>query len=99
MNQANPKGGMERYYTRCYTCLDWGLNETGCRGQPVSSGRRERAAREWLGEIEIILEDLELEEEEGFGYESSELSDLDNSNIEQMETEDDVAERRIMRFV
>jgi hypothetical protein len=42
--------------------------------------------REWVGTdiIEIMLEDLEEEE----GYESSELSDLNSSDIEEIKIED-----------
>jgi len=66
--------------------LDWGHNKGTCRNQPVSSGRRERA-REWLGEVIVELGDLEDNEE---GYISSELSDLNDSDIEEIEVEDRV---------
>src|ERR1700761_4207818 len=46
------KGAWERKQTRCSNCLDWGHNKRSCRGQPVSSGRRERA-RDWLDEVEV----------------------------------------------
>ena len=46
------KGAWERKQTRCSNCLGWGHNKRSCRGQPVSSGRRERA-RDWLDEVEV----------------------------------------------
>ena len=74
--------------TRCSTCLDWGHNRGTCRNQPVSSGRRERA-REQLGKVIVELGDLEDDQE---GYISLELSDLNDSDIEDIEVEDRVDE-------
>ena len=54
---------------------------------------RERA-RDWLGEVIIELGDLETESEPGNreGYLSIESSDLNNSDIEEIEAEDKVGE-------
>ncbi len=41
------KGAWNRKQTRCTSCLEWGHNKRSCRGQPVSSGRRQRA-QDWL---------------------------------------------------
>ena len=81
--------------------MDWGHNKKGCRNQPVSSGRRQRA-RDWLREVIDELGDLEteseLENEEG--YRSSDLSDLNDSDIEEIDAEDrvdEIAEGRVTR--
>lgn len=57
------KGSWQRKQTRCGNCLDWGHNRRGCIGQPVLSGRRERAY-DWLEEIQGQGVDSEEEEEE-----------------------------------
>lgn len=95
------KGSWNRKQTRCSTCMDWGHNKKGCRNQPVSSGRRQRA-RDWLGEVIVELGDLEteseLENEEG--YRSSDLSELNDSDIEEIDAEDrvdEIAEGRVTR--
>lgn len=41
------KGQWSRKQKQCSNCLNWGHSKRTCRGQPVSSGRRERA-RDWL---------------------------------------------------
>jgi hypothetical protein len=67
------KGAWKRNQTRCLSCLEWGHNKRGCRGQPVPSGRRERA-RDWLYEVGDNEENILLgnSEEES----NSELSEL-----------------------
>ena len=82
------KGAWKRKQTRCSTCLDWGHNKGSCWNQPVSSGRRQRA-REWLGEVIVELGDLETKSENE-GYISSELSDLNDSDVEEIEAVDRV---------
>ena len=81
--------------------MDWGHNKSTCRNQPVSSGRRQRA-RDWLEEeVVIILGDLESGQEEGtISSDSSELSDLPDSDIEEEEIDriNKVIERRVTRF-
>jgi hypothetical protein len=89
------KGSWNRKQTRCSTCIDWGHNKKDCRNQPVSSGRRQRA-RDWLGEV--IETESELENEEG--YRSSDLSELNDSDIEEIDAEDrvdEIAKGRVTR--
>jgi hypothetical protein len=81
--------------------MDWGYNKKGCRNQPVSSRRRQRA-RDWLGEVIVELGDLEteLELENEEGYRSSDLSELNDSDIEEIDAEDrvdEIAEGRVTR--
>ena len=64
------KGAWKRRQTQCSNCLNWGHNQRTCRGQPVSSGRKERA-RDWLGEVVSGV----LEEEEESSKESSDSGD------------------------
>src|ERR1700710_1917511 len=56
------KGSWQKKQTRCGNCLEWGHNKRRCTGQPVSSGRRERA-RDWLGEVQVARQEEEEEEE------------------------------------
>ena len=53
------KGAWKRRQTQCSNCLNWGHNQRTCRGQPVSSGRKEHVY-DWLGEVVSGI----LEEEE-----------------------------------
>jgi hypothetical protein len=84
------KGAWKRNQTRCSSCLEWGHNKRGCRGQPVPSGRRERA-RDWLYEVgdneeNILLGNLEEES----NSEQSELT-ADFDTIEVLTEEADEA--------
>ena len=88
------KGAWQRKQTRCGNCLDWGHNKKSCRGQPVSSGRRERA-RDWLAEEELGVNsdrdqgtDIEDEDKDKDNGEDNEDRDSDE-DIEQ-EEEDQV---------
>ena len=63
------KGAWNQKQTRCMNCLEQSYNRRSYRGQPVSSGRRQRAY-DWLQAIEEVRE-----EEEGDEYESSEEED------------------------
>jgi hypothetical protein len=67
------KGAWKRKQTRCSSCLEWGHNKRGCRGQPVPSRRRERA-RDWLYEVGDNEEDILLSN-------SEEESDLELSGL------------------
>ena len=77
------KGAWKKKQTRCSNCLDWGHNKRSCRGQPVPSGRRERA-RDWQGEV---VDGIREEEEE-----SSEESS-DNDDAIEVELDDEVGFR------
>jgi hypothetical protein len=68
--KGHRKGQWARKQRRCGNCLDWGHSRLTCRGQPVSSGRRERA-RDWLAEIVGI----EFNNEEGNDSDDSTDSD------------------------
>jgi uncharacterized protein involved in exopolysaccharide biosynthesis len=59
----------------------------------ISSGRRQRA-RDWLGEVIVELGDLETESEldNEEGFRSSDLSELNDSDIEEIDAEDRVDE-------
>ena len=74
------KGAWERKQIRCSSCLDWGHNKRSCRGQPVSSGRRERA-RNWLGEVEVSSD---REEDQGTEIDDED-EDEDRDEDEDME--------------
>jgi hypothetical protein len=60
------KGQWTRKQKQCGNCLDWGHSRRTCRGQPVSSGRRERA-RDWLAEAD----DIETNDENSDGSDDS----------------------------
>jgi hypothetical protein len=52
-----------RKQKQCSNGLNWGHSKRTCRGQPVSSGRCERA-RDWLAEREDMEEEAREEEED-----------------------------------
>src|ERR1700761_7838523 len=83
------KGAWERKQTRCSSCLDWGHNKRSCRGQPVSSGRRERA-RNWLDEVEVSY-DREEDQRTEIEDEDEDWDEDQDKEIEQ-EEEDQVVE-------
>jgi len=83
------KGAWERKQTRCSNCLDWGHNKRSCRGQPVSSGRRERA-RNWLDEVEVSY-DREEDQRTEIEDEDEDWDEDQDKEIEQ-EEEDQVVE-------
>ena len=58
------KGQWARKQRQCGNCLDWGHSRRTCRGQPVSSGRRERA-RDWLAETVDIEEGSDGKDNDG----------------------------------
>src|SRR6266536_3457940 len=92
------KGAWQRKQTRCGNCLDWGHNKKSCRGQPVSSGRRERA-RDWLAEGESGVDsdngdqgtDIEDKDEDEHEDEDEDSDEDGDEDIEQ-EEEDQVVE-------
>ena len=53
-------------------CLEWGHNKRSYRGQPVSSGRRQRA-QDWLQAIEEVGEEEEGDEHDSSGEEDKEV--------------------------
>lgn len=73
------------------TCINQGHNTKGCRNQPVSS-RRRQIARDWLGEVIVELGDLKIEPEpkNKEGYRSSDLSELNDSNMKEIDAKNRV---------
>lgn len=78
MTKRIRKGAWKKTQTRCSCCLECGHNKRGYRGQPVPSGRRERA-RDWLHEVGVNEEDVLLSnsEEESDSELSGLTSDFD----------------------
>jgi hypothetical protein len=86
------KGQWKRKQTRCSNCLDWGHNKKGCRGQPVPSGRQERA-REWLGERAIQEEEKEEEDDAEEDEEKQEEEQEEEQEKEpEVESEDQLSD-------
>jgi hypothetical protein len=55
--------------------LDWGYSKRTCRGQPVSSGRRERA-RDWLaGQVESTNNDGASDNDNDSASDSNDLTE------------------------
>ena len=79
------KGAWERKQTRCSNCLDWGHNKRSCRGQPVSSGRRE-SARDWLDEVEVSSD---RDEDQGTEIEDEDDEDRDEDQDREIEQEEE----------
>jgi len=104
------KGSWQKKQTRCGNCLEWGHNKRRCTGQPVSSGRRERA-RDWLSEVQIIRQEEEeeeeedeeedeegtIEEEEG-DKQSDILSDLESSQFDRMDMDNEEEEEALVSY-
>jgi hypothetical protein len=84
------KGAWRRTQTRCSNCLDWGHNKKSCRGQPVSSGRRERA-RDWLAEVVDRVDSNEDDQEADIENKDEDEDEDEDKEIEQ-EEEDQVVE-------
>ena len=60
-------------------CLEWGHNRRSCRGQLVSSGRRQRAY-DWLQAIEEVREEEDQEVVEEEEEDQGAIIDSDNSS-------------------
>jgi len=80
------KGSWQKKQTRCGNCLEWGHNKRRCTGQPVSSGRRERA-RDWLGEVQVARQEEEEEDRQ-----SDILSNLGRSQFDTMDMDNEEEE-------
>jgi hypothetical protein len=76
---------MGKEETRCSSCLDWGHNKRSCRGQPVSSGRRE-SARDWLDEVEVSSD---RDEDQGTEIEDEDDEDRDEDQDREIEQEEE----------
>jgi hypothetical protein len=96
------KGQWSRKQKQCSNCLDWGHSKRTCRGQPASSGRRERA-RDWLAaQVENACSNGASDNDDGSASDSNdsteeeiivELADLFSELDESVTLEEDVLDQ------
>ena len=81
------KGQWSRKQKQCSNCLNWGHSKRTCRGQPVSSGRRERA-RDWLAEAD----DIETNDEENSDGSDDSTDSSRTEDVIVVESDDELSE-------